>query len=720
MTAAEVQGWSRRGVLKAGAAGGLVVAFGSPLHAKDSAALAGWVSIDMNGAATIFTNTSEIGQGTGTAIAQLIADELDLPWQSVKLAMAPVDKAHINPGFGEYATYGSGGVAQQVDMFRTAGAAARQMLIEAAARAWHVPASECSTNYGAVVHAHSSRRANYGALADAAGRLPVPQKPPLKTRKNWRYIGKPVPRLDIPAKTNGAAIYGVDVKLPGLKVASIAQCPAFGGRLRSVDPKPALAIPGVERVVNLKDAVVVVASGYWPARKGLDALIPEWDLRGASKADSKEYDALLARAVMKEGVPYAPRGQSAAALVSAHRSAVASAKKKITAVYQVPFAAHATMEPMNATARPVPGGMELWLPTQVQSTTRDAVAKLLKMPPSKVIVHTTLAGGGFGRRGEIDFALQVAEIAHMINAPVKLIWSRQEDIQHDWYRPAAAVRIEAALGADGTPVAWHFETACESLFEWALYGANKQYGLPVDGTAVEGLPTSPYALAAPRYGWTRTDVGVPVTFWRSVGRSQNVFALESFIDELAAAAKRDPLDYRRHLIGDNARARKVLEIAARKSDWNGALPKGHARGFAIVPANGSIVAHVVELSVEKGSSVRLHKVTCAVDCGLAVNPNSVAAQMEGGIAYGLSHAIFNEITLGGGKVQQSNFHDFPLLTLAQMPDVDVTIVESDAKPGGTGEEAVSAVAPAVANALFRATGKRIRRLPLSNAGFVLA
>jgi isoquinoline 1-oxidoreductase beta subunit len=717
---ASTLGWSRRGVLKAGAAGGLVVAFGNPLQAGASAPLAGWVSIDTNGAATIFTNTSEIGQGTSTAIAQLLADELDLPWTGIKLAIAPVDKAHFNPGFGEYATFGSGGISQQLDMFRTAGAAARQMLIEAAARKWRVPASECATNDGTVVHARSARKASYGALASAAARLPAPQKPPLKARKDWRYIGKPMPRLDIPAKTNGTAIFGVDVKLPGLKIASIAQCPTFGGRLRMADPKPALAIPGVERVLNLKDSVVVVANGYWPARKGLDALSPQWDLHGASKANSKDFGAQLAHAVMKEGVPYAPRGQDATALVSAHERALRSAKTRMSAVYQVPFAAHATMEPMNATARPTPNGMELWVPTQVQSTTQNAVAKLLNVPPSNVVVHTTFAGGGFGRRGEIDFALQAAEIARKINAPVKLIWSREEDIQHDWYRPAAAVRIEAALGANGMPLAWHFETACASLLEWALYGANKKDGQPVDGTAIEGLPTSAYVLAAPRYGWTRTDAGVPVTFWRSVGRSQNVFALESFIDELAAAAHTDPLDYRRKLLTGNARARNVLEIAARKSSWGKPLPAGHSRAFAIVPANGSVVAHVVELSVESGKTVRLHKVTCVVDCGLAVNPNSVAAQMEGGIAYGLSHAFFNEITLQGGKVQQSNFHDFPLLTLAQMPDVDVTIVESDAKPGGTGEEAVSAVAPAVANALFRATGKRIRRLPLSRSGIALA
>jgi isoquinoline 1-oxidoreductase beta subunit len=376
------------------------------------------------------------------------------------------------------------------------------------------------------------------------------------------------------------------------------------------------------------------------------------------------------------------------------------------------------MEPMNATARPLPGGMELWLPTQAQTANRNSVAKLLGVSPDKVIVHTTLSGGGFGRRGELDFPLQAAEIAQKIAAPVKLIWSREEDIQHDWYRPAVAVKITAGLDAGGNAIAWRFESACASLPDWSEYGAYKLGPGEVDGEALAGFARGAYAFAAPRYGWTLTDAGVPVAYWRSVGQSQNLFALESFIDELALRTKRDPIELRRGMLAGDDRGLRVLDTALQKSGWTSPSP-GRSRGFAMGNSNGTIVAQVAELSVTPANEVRLHRITCVVDCGLAVNPNSVAAQMEGGIVFGLSTAFLSAITIDAGRVQQSNFHDFPLATLAQTPDIDVTVLDSEAPSGGAGEEAVGATAPAIANAIFAATGKRVHRLPFASEGFTL-
>ncbi|HWE23201.1 MAG TPA: molybdopterin cofactor-binding domain-containing protein [Myxococcales bacterium] len=708
---------TRREFLQGVAASGLLLAVEWPAEAATKPALvAGWIRIAPDGAVTILSNTSEIGQGTGTGIAQLVGDELDVSWEQIRLEMAPVEKAYFNPGFGEYATYGSGGIAQQEQALRLAGARARAMLIEAAARRWKVAAADCRTKGGFVI-GPSGRKLGYGALAVQAAAIAPPEKPPLKARNDWNFIGKPMQRLDLPAKVNGTALYGIDVKLPGLLVATIAQCPAFAGTLASVDAAPALAIPGVKRVIELESAVAVVATGYWPARKGLLALQPKWDLSKASRADSRSYSEQLRKGCAGEGLPYAQQGTTAAALAEAHEAAMAKAVRRMEAVYEVPFVAHATMEPMNATARLRDGGVELWLPTQNQSATRDSVAARLGISADKVTIHTTLAGGGFGRRAEVDFAVQAAQIAKAARAPVKLIWSREEDLQHDYYRPAAAVRMIAGLDDAGAPVAWRVETACESLLDWSLFGKYKRADGVVDTTSLMGFARPAYDLGAPRYGWTKIDVGVPVAFWRSVGASQNIFALESFVDELALAANADPLAYRLRLLRSGSRARKVLEAAVDAAGWSKPVP-GRYRGIALAPANGSVVAQIAEVSVE-ADKVKVHRVTCAVDCGLAVNPNCVAAQMEGGIAFGLSTAFLGEITLAAGRVEQSNFDGFPLISLAQMPEIQVVPVDTGEKAGGTGEEAVAPLAPAVANAIFAATGRRLRTLPLAHHGLTL-
>jgi len=710
---------SRRAFLQTGTAATLLLAIEIPARADGQRpVLAGWIEIAPDDTTTIFSNTSEIGQGTGTGLAQLAADELDVPWDDVRIEMAPLDDAHFNPSFGEYATHGSGGMRFQADAYRIAGARARLMLIGAAAKKWNVQASECSTEPGAVVHAATSRKLSYGKLVERAASIIVSDKPTLKSRTSWRYIGKPVPRLDIPSKTNGAGVYGIDVKLPGLSIATIGQCPAFGGTLESVDPTPAMAIAGVRHVVPMVSAVAVVANGHWAAQQGLAALKPQWNLSSATHTNSKSYGETLRSAIEKDGRAYAPRGTTADALAKTHDEAMAKAASKFEAVYEVPFLSHAPMEPMNATARPLPDGMELWLPTQAQTASRRAVAKFLGVSPDKVILHTTLSGGGFGRRGEFDFALQAAEIARKVGAPVKLIWSREEDIQHDWYRPAVAVKIAAGLNSQNSAIAWRFESASASLADWSEYGTYKLGPGEVDGEALAGFARGAYSFAAPRYGWSLMDAGVPVTYWRSVGQSQNIFALESFIDELALHTKRDAIALRRSMLAGDNRALRVLDTALQKSGWDSPSP-GRSRGFAMAHSNGTLVAQVAEISVTPANEVHLHRIVCAVDCGLAVNPNSVAAQIEGGIVFGLSAAFLNAITIDDGRVQQSNFHDFPLATLAQTPDIDVTILDSDADMGGAGEEAVGATAPAIANAIFAATGKRVHRLPFASEGFGL-
>jgi isoquinoline 1-oxidoreductase subunit beta len=717
---------ARRAFIKRAAASGFLVAFGDAFATTPSAhitpqatSLNGWISIAPGGTVTLLSNSSEIGQGTGTALAQILANELDLDWRTVKLAMAPVTSAFINPQWGEYATYGSGGVAGQFSALRQAAAKARSVLISAAATQWKVPAKECDTDSGAVVHVPSSRRLPYADLAQAAVQLPLPTEVPLMPRERWRYIGRDAVRFDIPAKVDGSAVYGIDVKRPGMLTATLLQSPSFGGRLAHVDPAPAMRVRGVRHVVKLDDAVAVVAESYWSAKKGLAALKPTWDNSQASKHNSADYAAALAAGVRDGGSVFARRDSSAEKEMAAFTEAMRSAQKSLEQLYTVPFLSHATMEPMNATARVGPHDAELWIPTQTQQATRDIVAKDLGLPTDAVTIHTTLAGGGFGRRAELDFPLQAVRIAKRTGATVKLIWSREEDMRHDFYRPAAAVRLSAGIGADGLPVAIRFDFACESLLVYSGGGASKANSKPVDPTAVGELPRH-YKIPSLLPVVNTIDIGVPVGFWRSVASSQNCFAYECFVDELAHAANRDPAGYRRSLLAPDSRERRVLDEAIARSGWNDAAPAGNFRGLALIHANGSVVVHVVELSIADQRKVKLHRITTVVDCGVAINPRNIRAQMEGGVVFGLSATFYGEITIKDGAVEQSNFHDYPLVRLADVPMIDVSILESGERPGGVGEEAVGPVAPAVVNALFAATGRRITQMPLSKAGFTLA
>ena len=715
---------NRRDFLKTLAAGGLLLAVGPGVVAAAADAPApvpppGWVRIAPDGSVTILSNTSEIGQGTGTAIAQLLADEMDLDWKTVRIEMAPVEKQFINAGWGEYATYGSGGVARQFPQLRKAGAQARAMLVSAAAAEWKVPVAECDTQLGAVVHKATGRKLPFAKLVQQAAVQPVPADPPLMPKERWRHMGKDVARLDLPAKTDGSAVYGIDVKVPGMLYAAIVQCPHFGGKLAAVDAQPALAKRGVKKVVRLADAVAVVADNYWRAQQALNALKPEWDLAAASKHSSTPYRELLREAVLKEGEMVVPRNGKAEDISAAHDAGLAKASAWLERTYTVPLLAHATMEPMNGTASVKDGKAELWLPTQAQDTARTYVSQALGIAPEAVTIHTTLSGGGFGRRIEADFAVQAALIAKEAGVPVKLLWSREEDMRHGYHRPAAVLRLRAGFDAAGKVAVVRMDSASDTLFNYSRFGADKQYAKPFDRSAVGVLFTRYYGLPGFVHRTNTVDAGVPLGYWRSVAASQNIFATESFMDELALRANQDPLDFRRSLMKAGSRERALLDQLETSSGWRGDLPSGRHRGMAFTWANGTYIGQVVELSVDAQSRVKLHRVTTVLDCGIAVNPRNVRGQMEGGIIFALTAAFYGEITVKDGAVEQSNFTDYKLLSLAETPEMNVVIIDSNEAPGGVGEEAVGPLAPALANALFAATGKRFTDLPLIKAGLRL-
>ena len=715
---------NRRDFLKTLAAGGLLLAVG-PASAQAPAAVPpppppAWVRIAPDGAVTILSNTSEIGQGTGTAIAQMLADEMDLDWKTVRIEMAPVEKRFINAGWGEYATYGSGGVARQFLPLRKAGAQARAMLVGAAAAQWKVPAAECDTHLGAVLHKASGRKLPYAKLVQQAALQPVPSDPPLMPKERWRHMGKDVARLDLPAKTDGSALYGIDVKVPGMLYAAIVQCPHFGGKLASVDPQPALSRRGVKQVVRLPEAVAVVADSYWRAQQAVNALKPEWDLAAASRHSSAPYRDMLRAAVLKDGDLVVPRNSKAEDISAAHDAGQAKATSWLDRTYSVPLLAHATMEPMNGTASVRDGKAELWLPTQAQDTARTFVSQALGIAPEAVTIHTTLSGGGFGRRIEADFAVQAALIAKEAGVPVKLLWSREEDMRHGYHRPAAVLRLRAGFDPAGALSAVRMDSASDTLFSYSRFGADKQYAKPFDRSAVGVLFTRYYGLPGFAHRTNTIDAGVPLGYWRSVAASQNIFATESFMDELALRANADALDYRRSLMKPGSRERAVLDRLEDSSGWRAAPQPGRHRGMAFTWANGTYIGQVVELSVDAESRVKLHRVTTVLDCGITVNPRNVRGQMEGGIIFALTAAFYGEITIRDGAVEQSNFTDYKLLSLAETPEMKVVIVDSSEAPGGVGEEAVGPLAPALANALFAATGKRFTELPLSKAGLTLA
>ncbi|MFI5280004.1 MAG: molybdopterin cofactor-binding domain-containing protein [Gemmatimonadales bacterium] len=725
-------------LVSAAAGGGLLLAFaalrkGRPARRSDGAFVPdGFIRIDRDGAVTLTMHKVEMGQGTYTSMPMLLAEELEVDLAHVRLEHAPANNdLYAEPMIGEQMTGGSTSVRGNWEPLRRAGAAARTLLIGAAAREWGVAPESCRASNGVVTHAATGRTLGYGALADAAAKLEAPRSVRLKGPREFRLIGTHVKRLDAPGKVDGSARFGCDVRLPGMKFAAVAACPVFGGTLSDVGPKIGVTgeIPGLRQLVRLRDAVAVVADDTWSALRGLAALDIRWNEGPNAGLTTAEVVRQLETASHKKGGVARRVGDAARAM--------AGASTRLEAVYEMPFLAHATMEPVNCTVHVRPELCEIWVGTQVPARARDEAARVLGVSPERVVVHNHLIGGGFGRRLEWDFIVRAVEIARQVDGPVQVFYSREEDIQHDMYRPYYYDRIAAGLDARGMPVAWTHRVVGPSIIarqfppslrdvgrtRRVAAAAIRQQGLMhvlggslsgMDDDAVEAAAEPPYDLPNMLVDYVRQEPpGIPTAWWRGVGPTANVFVVESFMDELASAAHRDPVDYRRALLTGSPRARAVLELAAERSGWGRPLPAGRARGVALLHAFGSFVAQVAEVSLE-GGEVRVQRVTCAVDCGMVVNPDTVAAQMQGGIIFGLTAALFGEITIAKGRVEQTNFGDYRIMRLNEAPAVDVHIVPSGEAPGGIGEPGTSASMPALTNALFALTGTRIRRLPVKD------
>jgi isoquinoline 1-oxidoreductase beta subunit len=703
---------SRRRLLQAGAAagGGLMLSLSLPFADRHGAAAAvdefapnAFIRIGSDGRVVLIMPYVEMGQGTYTSIPMLIAEELEVDLRQVQLEHAPPnEKLYANPLLGVQATGNSNAMRGAWKPLREAGATARTMLVAAAVKRWDVDPSSCRAQAGEVIHVPTGRRLKYAELPAEAAKMPVPVGVPLKAAADFKLIGTPAKRLDTPAKVNGTAIYGIDVRPPGVKIATLAQSPVFGGRVKSLDDAAAKAVKGVRQVVRLDDAVAVVADHMGAAKKGLAALKIKWDDGPHAKFTTADVARELDQATLGSGAVAQNIGDA--------DKAIAGAARKIEAIYQVPFLAHATMEPMNCTVHFRRDACEIWIGSQAVARVQAMAAKAAGLPTEKVIVHNHLIGGGFGRRLEADGAVRAVEIAKQVDGPVKVVWTREEDIQHDMYRPYWLDRISAGLNEQGRPIAWKNRFAGSSVIaRWLPPGFKN--GLDSDST--EGAIDLVYDLPNFHVEFVRVEPpGIPTAFWRSVGPSHNVFVTESFVDELAAAAKQDPVAYRRALLGKSPRAKAVLDFAAEKAGWGQALPQGSGSGVSLQNAFGSYEAHVAEVEVSKQGTVRVRRVVCAVDCGTVVNPDTVQAQIQSGIIFGITAALYGDITLKKGRVEQTNFDTYQVLRMNEAPLIEVHIVKSAEPPGGMGETGTSAIVPTIANAIFAATGKRLRKMPI--------
>ena len=701
---------SRRNFLVGSAAlgGGLVLSLSLPFGGSEAAAGDGFVPnafirVGSDGQVVLTMPYVEMGQGTYTSIPMLIAEELEVGLAQVKLEHAPPnEKLYANPLLGVQATGNSNAIRGGWKQLREAGATARIMLVAAAAKRWGVEATSCRAENGEVVHGPTGRKLGYGELAAEAAGMPIPASVTLKSPDEFRLIGTPAKRLDTAGKVNGSAIYGIDARPAGVKFATLAQSPVLGGKLKSVDDTAAKAVKGVRQIVRLDDAVAVVADHMGAAKKGLEALKIEWDEGAHAGVGTPDIAGELEQATLKGGAVAQNIGDA--------DKAMANAVTRVEATYHLPFLAHATMEPMNCTVHFRGDECEIWLGTQAIARVQSFAAKAAGLPPEKVIVHNHLIGGGFGRRLEADGAVRAVEIAKQVDGPVKVVWTREEDIQHDVYRPYWFDRIAAGLDEKGRPVAWKNNYAGSSVIaRWLPPGFKN--GLDPDVT--EGAIDLVYDFPNLHVEYSRVEPkGIATGFWRSVGPSHNVFVTESFIDELAAVARQDAVAYRRALLGKSPRGKAVLDLAAEKSGWGQPLPKGAGRGVSLQFVFGSYLAQVAEVEVSKDGNVRVRRVTCAMDCGTVVNPDTVQAQLMSGITFGATAALYGEITLKNGRVEQGNFDTYQMIRMNEAPAIDVHLVKSAEPPGGMGETGTSGAVPAIANAIFAATGKRPRKMPI--------
>lgn len=705
---------TRRQFLKNSLTGaGLVVAvsvtpFGTRLLSAAEAEKAGpfnpvvWLRIAPDNVVHVIVSKSEMGQGVYTSLPMIICDELGADWKQLRIEAAPADDKYKDPVWGTQSTGGSSSIRHMYEPLRKAGAAARQMLVTAASEAWKVPESECEVFQGTVRHIVTDRSITFGQLTSKAGLLSVPKSPALKSENDYTLIGRPLDRLDVLDKVNGKAIFGIDCFVPGMVYAAIARPPAYGAKPLSYDKEAALRISRVSQVVPIPSGIAVCAETPEAAWKGRDALNVKWGKGDHPDLDTEKLEKTFINDLEKKGISARDDGDVTAVLTHA--------TKKIEATYLLPYLSHATMEPMNCVAYLGSDRCEIWTATQNQTGVLKLAEKESGLKPEQIQVHTTYLGGGFGRRFEIDVVGEALKISKSIDKPVKLIWKREEDMQNDFYRPGNCSRIEGALDDKGRLIAWSHKIVCPSIFSRVF---PEQVKGGIDNAAVEGLSNMEYEVPNIRVEYVRIDTAVPVGFWRSVGSSHNAFTVESFIDEAAHAAGKNPLDFRLGLLKNHRRAYRALETAADKAGWGKPLQKGHGRGIAQHMSFGSYIAQVAEVSVDrKNGAVKVHKVVCAVDCGPIVNPAIITAQMKGAIIMGLSAAIYESIDFSKGGVSSSNFSDYPLLRINDAPEIEVHIVSSSGGLGGIGEPGLPPIAPAVANAIFDASGIRLRRLPM--------
>lgn len=721
----ELPSTSRRDFLKASAAasGALVVGFYLPTGIQKAVAAPpksaapfapnAFIRVDANDVVTIVCNKSEMGQGVYTSLPMIAADEMDADWSKVRVESAPAAPPYFHTAFGVQVTGGSTSVNTSYEQLRKAGATARAMLVAAAAETWNVDPATCRANAGHVIHEPSGKRLSYGQLTAKASTLTAPANVKLKDPKDFTLIGRPMHRLDSRAKVMGQATFGLDARVPGMLTAVVARPPVFGGKVKSVNAEKAKAVPGVKKVVQWETGVAVLADGFWPAKVGRDALEVTWDdgpLAGLNSTKQREQYAALAQ---QPGAVARQQGDIAAGM--------ATASKTLEAVYELPYLAHATMEPLNCLAHVRPDGVEIWTGTQMQTTDQAAAAQIAGVKPEQVIIHTLYLGGGFGRRANpaADFVKEAVLVSKLAGAPVKVVWTREDDMKGGFYRPRTYNVVKAGLDTYGYPVAWHHRVVGQSIMKGTPFEPVMLKG-DLDLSQVEGSADMAYEVPNLLVDYKMAPAGVPVLWWRSVGHSFTAFVKECFVDECAAAAGKDPVEYRRVLLAKHPRERGVMDLAAERAGWGKPLPAGRGRGIAVHESFGSHVAQVAEVSVGKAGEVTVHRVVCAIVCGPVVNPDTVRAQMESGIVFGLSAALYGRITFKDGRVEQGNFNDYPVLRMDAMPKIEVYIVDSSAPMGGVGEPGVPPIAPAVGNAIFAATGKRVRSLPIDSNGLKTA